>query len=153
MLVLTFALGYIFIRMKLPESDNRVIFEIPLLHFQVKPVHLLYFLIAIVCFLALIIVTSLVSINKVQIDITTDTIIFTSLFTKQTVAVDEIKGYFDTVHKNQFKVFYGLLLELRGNKTIQVTGQNVGSLSAFKDYLDKRNISCSGQRKMKFPFN
>jgi hypothetical protein len=153
-LVVTFFLAYLFINFGLKEPNTgHVIFQIKALHFHLKVIHFLYFLIAVIGFLALIIVASLLSINKVQIDTTADTIIFSGLLTKRTVAINDISEYFETVHRNRFKVFYGLLLKINGDRTIQVAGQNVKSLSHLKDYLNDRKINCVGQKKMRFPFN
>ena len=64
-----------------------------------------------------------------------------------------IKEYVDTVHQNGFKSWQGLLIKTSDNKLIQVAGQNIKSLSDLKDYLNGKNIFCTGQKKMKFPFN
>jgi hypothetical protein len=153
-LVVTFFLGYLFINFGLKEPNNgHVIFRITAIHFEFKTVYLIYFLIVIIGFLALTIIDSLLSINKVQIDTTLDSITFVRLFSKQTIAIADINEYFETFHKNAFKGWYGLLIKTNDNRTIQVAGQNIKSLSDLKDYLNDKKIFYAGQKKMKFPFN
>jgi len=153
-LVVTFFLGYIFVKLGLQESNNgHVVFRITAIHFEFKTIYIMYFLILIVCFLALTIIVSLISINKVQVDTAIDSITFVSLFKKQTIDTADIIEYFETVHRNPYKVWYGLLIKTKDNTTIQVAGQNINSLSELKDYLEERKISYAGQKKMKFPYN
>jgi hypothetical protein len=153
-LVVTFFLAYLFINfgLKEPKMDN-VVFQITAIHFEFKAIYVMYFLIIIICFLALTIIDSLLSINKVQVDTTLDSITFIRLFSKQTIATTDINEYFETVHRNAFKSWTGLLIKTNNNKTIQVAGQNVKSLSDLKDYLNERKIFYAGQKKMNFPFN
>ena len=113
----------------------------------------MYFFIVIIGFLALTIISSLLSINKVFLDTTNSTITFIRLFSKQIISTIDIEEYFDTVHQNAFKSWQGLLIKTSRNKYIQVAGQNVKSLSDLKDYLSNQKIFCAGQKKMKFPFN
>ncbi|HEY1872416.1 MAG TPA: hypothetical protein VGG71_15235, partial [Chitinophagaceae bacterium] len=115
-------------------------------------IYIMYFLIAIIGFLAFTIIASLLSINKIHVDTSINTITFVGLLRKKTIATNDIHEYFETVHRNAFKSFYGLLLKQKDNGTIQVTGQNIKSLSDLRDYLDTRKIKYSGQTKMKFPF-
>ena len=153
-LVGTFYLGYLFINFGLKEPNNgHVVFRITAIHFEFKAIYLMYFLILTIGFLALTIIDSLLSINKVQVDTTLDSITFVRLFGKQTIATADIDEYFETLHKNAFKGWTGLLIKTKDNKTIQVAGQNIKSLSDLKDYLSERKIFCAGQKKMKFPFN
>jgi hypothetical protein len=153
-LVVTFLLEYLFINFGLKEPNNgHVIFKISAIHFEFKAIHLMYFLITTIGFLALTIISSLLSINKIQVDTISDTITFTGLLNKRTIKTNDISEYFETIHRNRFKVFYGLLLKLKDNKTIQVSGQNIKLLPDLKDYLNNKKISCVGQKKMKFPFN
>jgi hypothetical protein len=154
MLSVTFFVGYLFINFGLKEPNNgHVIFKITAIHFEFKAAYIMYLLIIIIGFLALIILTSVLSINKVLVDTTNNTITFVALFSKQTIATIDIKEYFDTVHRNAFKSWQGLLIRTRDNKSIQVAGQNIKSLSDLKDYLNGKKIFCAGQKKMKFPFN
>ncbi len=153
-LVGTFFLGYLFINFGLKDPNNgQVVFRITVIHFEFKAVYVMYILIVIIIFLALTIIDSLLSINKVQIDTTLDSITFVRLFGKQTIATADINEYFETLHKNAFKGWVGLLIKTNNNKPIQVAGQNVKSLSDLKNYLNNRKIFYAGQKKMRFPFN
>jgi len=153
-LVGTFFIGYLFINFGLKEPNNgHVIFKITAIHFEFKVVYIMYLLIAIIGFLALTILSSLLTVNKVVVDMTSNTMTFIRLFSKQTIAAIDIKEYFDTVHRNAFKSWQGLLIKTSDNKSIQVAGQNIKSISDLKDYLNDKKISCAGQKKMKFPFN
>jgi len=151
--LLTLILIYLFINFGLKEPNNKhVIFKIPLLHFEFKVFYVLYFIIATVLFLAVTIVVSLLSIKKVEVNTFQDSITFTSLLKKETIAINNIADYFETNKGNGYKVFYGLLLRLKDARTIQLAGQNINCLTDLKQYLDEKNITCLGQRKMKFPF-
>jgi hypothetical protein len=152
-LIVTFLLGYLLINFGLKDPNvQKVIFKIREIHFEFKALYLMYLLITTVGFLALTIVASLLSINKIQIDTSTGTLIFSSILAKRTVDTREIDEYFETIKTNPYKTFHGLLINVKGNKTIQVAGQNVKSLSDLKDYLANRKVHCGGTRKMKFPF-
>lgn len=140
-LVLTFLLEYGFINFELRDPNIG------------DSIYLMYFLILLIGYLSLIIIVSLLSINKVQIDTTANSITFVSLFSKKTIATVDIDQYLDAIHSNPFKTFYGLLIKTNNNKTIQVAGQNIKSLSELKNYLNERKISYAGQKKMRFPFN
>ena len=113
----------------------------------------MYFFIALIGFLAFSFILSLLSIIKVEVDTTAGSITFIGLLSKKTIATADIKEYLETVHKNPFKAWYGLLIKTHDNQTIQLAGQNIESLSELKDYLTDKKISYAGQRKMKFPFN
>jgi len=153
-LALTICIGYFFINFGLKEPNNgHVIFQITAIHFEFKAIYLMYFLILTNGFLALTIVNSLLSFNKVQVNTTLNSITFVRLFGKQIIATADITEYFETVHRNAFKGWTGLLIKTNDNKTIQVAGQNIKSLSDLKDYLNERKIFYAGQKKMKFPFN
>jgi len=153
-LVVTFFLGYLLINFGLKEPNNgHVVFRITAIHFEFKAIYFIYFLIVTIGFLALTIIDSLLSINKVQVDTTLNSITFVRLLGKQTIATADINEYFEIVHKNAFKGWTGLLIKTNDNKTIQVAGQNIKSLSDLKDYLTERKIFYAGQKKMKFPFN
>ncbi len=99
------------------------------------------------------IINSLLSINKVQVDTTINSITFIKLFGKLTIATIDISEYSETVHNNGLKSWIGLLIKTNDNKTIQVAGQNIKFLSDLKDYLNDRKVFYAGQKKMKFPFN
>jgi len=153
-LIVTFFLGYLFINFGLKEPNNgSVIFKISAINFEFKIIHIVYFLITITGFLTFTIIVSLLSFNRIQIDTTSGTITFTGLVSRKIISIRDISEYFETTHRNRFKMFRGLLLKLRDKKTIQVAGQNIESLSDLKNYLDERGINCVGQKKMKFPFN
>lgn len=153
-LAVIFCMGYLFINFGLKEPNNgHVIFKITAIHFEFKAAYIMYLLILIIGFLALTILSSLLTINKVLVDTTNNTITFIGLFSKQTIATIDIKEYFDTVHQNAFKSWKGLLIKTSDNKSVQVAGQNINSLSDLKDYLNDKKIFCAGQKKMKFPFN
>jgi hypothetical protein len=151
---ITFFLAYLFVHFGLNDPKNEhVIFRITAFHFEFKVLYIMYFLITAIGFLALTIITSLLSIYKIQIDTTTDKIIFIRFLGKKTIQSQEIAEYFKTLHRNALKEFHGLLLKLKDGDAIQVAGQNINSLSDFEDYLIKKQINCIGQKKMKFPFN
>jgi hypothetical protein len=153
-LIVTFFLGYLFINFGLKEPNNgNVIFKISAIDFEFKIIHIVYFLITITGFLTFTIIVSLLSFNRIQVDTTSGTITFTGLVSRKIISLGDISEYFETTHRNRFKMFRGLLLKLRDKKTIQVAGQNIESLSDLKNYLDERGINCVGQKKMKFPFN
>lgn len=153
-LVVTFFLEYLFINFGLKEPNNGyVVFRITQIHLEIKAIYIMYFLIIIICFLALTIINSLLSINKVQVDTTINSITFIKLFGKLTIATIDISEYSETVHNNGLKSWIGLLIKTNDNKTIQVAGQNIKFLSDLKDYLNDRKVFYAGQKKMKFPFN
>ena len=153
-LIVIFWMEYLFINFGLKEPNNGdVIFRISAIHFEFKVVYILYFLITIIGYLGLTIIGSLLSFNKVQVDTANGSITFVGLFNKRTISTIDITEYFETIHRNAFKVWYGLLIKTNDNKTTQVAGQNIKSLSDLKNYLDDRKISNAGQKKMKFPFN
>jgi hypothetical protein len=153
-LIVTFWMEYLFINFRLKEPTNgHVIFRIPAIHFEFKAIYIIYFLIAIIGYLALTIIGSLLSFNKVHVDPANSSITFVGLFSKRTIATVNITEYFETIHRNAFKVWYGLLIKTNDNRTTQVAGQNIKSLSDLKDFLDDRKIPKAGQKKMKFPFN
>jgi hypothetical protein len=153
-LILTFFLGYLFINFGLKEPNmEKTIFRIKEINFEFKAAYLMYLLIGTVGFLALTIIVSLLGINKIQVDTFLNTVTFISLFSKTTININEIDEYFNTIKKNPYKVFYGLLLKLKDKRPIQLAGQNIKSLSDFRNYLTDRKINYAGQRKMKFPFN
>jgi len=113
-------------------------------------IYLLYFVMISIGFLIFTLTYSLLCINKVQIDTTLESITFIRPFNKQTILTIDISEYFETSHKFRWN---GLLIITTDNKTIQVVGQNIKSLSIFKNYLDERNIFNAGQKQMKYPFN
>lgn len=150
----TFFIGFLLVNFGLKDTSNEhIIFQITAIGFKFKATYLLYFVIAVMGFLAFTIIASLLSINKVQIDRTIDSITFTGLISKYSIASSDISEYFETFHRNAFKGWEGLLIKTTDKKTIQVTGQNIQSLSDLKDYLNEKKIFYSGQKKMKFPFN
>ena len=153
-LVVTLFAGYIFVNFGLKDPHSgHVIFQITAIHFVFKVIYIMYLLIAIIGFLTLTIISSLLAINKVQVDTIRNTITFIGPFSKQTIATIHIKEYFETVHINTFKTWLGLLIKTGDNKSIQVAGQNIKSLSDLKNYLNANNIFYAGQKKMRFPFN
>jgi hypothetical protein len=153
-LVVTFWMEYLFINLGLKEPNNgHVIFRISAIHFEFKAIYIIYFLITIIGCLVLTIIGSLLSFNKVQIDKANGSITFVKLFNKRTIATVDITEYFETIHRNAFREWYGLLIKTNDNRTTQVAGQNIKSLSDLKEYLDVSKISNAGQKKMKFPFN
>ena len=148
MLGIAILMIFLFINYGLKEPDNeQVIF------WKIKVVYILYFVIAVFAFLTLTISISLLNIIKVQADNNTQAITFIYLLYKKTISTNDINNYFVTLHRNRSKVFYGLLLNLKDNKKIQLTDQNIKSLSKFKEYLIDKHIPYLGERKMKFPFN
>jgi hypothetical protein len=143
---------YIFMKLALKDFNNgRIIFSIGT--FDFKPFYLLCFIVLVICYLAVTIAASLLSINRVKVDTNTNTLTFIGLFSTKTIVSSDIKEYFETTHRNSFKSFHGLLLKLNDNRRIQIAGQNVGALSDLKDYLNNKRIICGGQTRMKFPFN
>jgi len=136
------------INLALQEPNiNHIIF------WKIKSVHLFYiFVLAVLCFLLLILV-SISGIIKIQVDTISKTITLISFFNKRKIETKDIETYFWTSHKNAYKVFNGILLILKNGKSVQLAGQNLKSISVFRDYLDSQNIPCSGERRMKFPFN
>ena len=104
-------------------------------------------------FLGYTIVYMLLGINTIKVDTNLNRITFVSLFSKQTIATEDINEYYETNLKAKFRTWNGLLIKTYDNKTIQVTAQNISSLSGFKNYLNERKIHCAGKGKMRFPFN
>jgi hypothetical protein len=153
-LVVTFLIEYILVKFGLKDpKGEQTVFQITAIHLEFKVINLLYLLIAIMGFLSFTIVSSLLSINKIRVDTSGNTITFVGPFNRQTIATIDIKEYFETVHTNAFKSWHGLLIKTCDNKTIQVAGQNIKSVLELKNYLDDRNIFYAGIRKMSFPFN
>jgi hypothetical protein len=147
-LVVTFSMCYFFINFGLKDANNgHVIFEISAIHFVFKVVYLTYLLIGTIAFLALTIITSLLGINKIQVNTLSDTITFVGLLAKKTITINDISEYLETIHRNPFKAFYGLLIKLKDDTTIQVAGQNIKSLSEFKQYLNDKKVNCVGQKE------
>lgn len=154
LLFILFFIEYLFFNLglKVPGIE-KAMFRINAIHLEFKLIYFMYCLILMVFFFALTIVSSLLAINKIEVDTNTDSITFIRLFSKQALSTSDISKYFDTVHKNNFRSWTGILIKTNDNKTIQVTGQNIKSLSDLKNYLSERKIFCGGQRKMIFPFN
>lgn len=153
-LLLTFFLFYLFLNfgVKDPKGEH-IVFAITLLHFEFRVKYIMYFLVCAVAYLAVLLVVSLLGVNKVQVDTVNDTIKLSSLFTSKTFPTAEISEYSQTIHRNTAKAFFGLLLKFSDGKKIQVVGQNVQRISDLKDYLIERRVPQGIGQKMKFPFN
>jgi hypothetical protein len=152
-LLLTFILIYIFTNIGLKDHNMaHIIFKIPPLHFKFKVLYIMYFLIAVVIFLAVTIATSLLNINRVEVDMSTGNIRLFSPFKQKTIQINEVTNYFETIHKNAYKEWHGLLIKLKDDTTIQLTGQNINRIGDFKKYLTQKDIVCVGRTRMKFPF-
>ena len=147
-IVLVTGLGYIFFRHALSDNNAQHI-----IFLRIKVIHIAYLFVTVLSFIAMILVASIFSIVKVNIDITLDEITFRSFLNKRTISVTDITTYFKTTHRNQFKEWQGIILETKNNGTIQLAGQNLKSLRDFEKYLIDKSIPCSGERRMKFPFN
>jgi hypothetical protein len=124
-----------------------------IIFWKIKKIHIIYFLILAMAFYIVMVLISIMGIIKVRVDTISDTISLISIFSKKTIRIKEIENYFWTTHKNSIKVFNGILLTLRQGKTIQLTGQNIKSISDFRDFLDDKKVAYAGEKKMKFPFN
>ena len=124
-----------------------------IIFWKIKKIHIIYLLILAMSFYIVMVLISIMGIIKVRIDTISDTITLISIFSKKTIRIKEIENYFWTTHKNSIKVFNGILLTLRHGKTIQLTGQNIKSISDFRVFLDDKKVAYAGEKKMKFPFN
>ena len=93
------------------------------------------------------------SVLKVEAQTTSGEISLISIIKKETISIHDIKNYFDTIHRNNYKDWQGIILNLNSEKTIQIAGQNVDGVLDFKEYLVEKSIPCLGTRKMNFPFN
>ncbi|WP_205573383.1 hypothetical protein, partial [Flavisolibacter nicotianae] len=152
--LLTLFLFYLFFHFGLSDpKSERVVFTVKAIDFQFRGKYMLYLLLGIVVYLAVLLIVSLLSINRVCVDITDGAITFYGLFTERTIATTDIASYSETVHRNVAKVFYGLLINLNDGKTVQVAEQNVQNVSDLKAYLNETGIPYNGQQKMKYPFN
>ena len=137
-----------FIKLGLQQFNNgQIIF------WKVKLIHLFYLIIIGLSFYLFIVIISVLSILKVEIDYTSNTITFISLLNRKTISVKEIDKYYTTIHKNQYKEWNGILLNLKQGKSIQLAGQNLNSIGEFQKYLEDNLITCQGVKKMRFPFN
>jgi len=119
----------------------------------IKAGYILYFLIALLAFALILIAFSFLGIIKVTVDKSSGTITLFSVIRKTTITTNDIDHYFITKNRTRFKVFEGLILKLKTENKIQLAGQNLLSISDFKDYLVDKKIPCKGERKMIFPFN
>jgi hypothetical protein len=134
-------------------NDEHILFSITTLHFKFKRIFILYFQILALLIVFLWVLFSLASIYKVKVDTNLYKITFFSLFIKQTIRVEDISEYKETYKRAKLRNWKGLLIKTNDGKIIQVTDQNIISLSDFKNYLDEKKIYCAGQTKMIFPFN
>jgi hypothetical protein len=146
--VLVTGIGYVFLMHALSDNNAQHI-----IFLRIKEIHIAYLFVAVLSFIAMILIASIFSIVKVNVDITVDEITLITFLSKRTLAVSDITTYFKATHRNQFKEWQGIILETKNNGTIQLAGQNLKSLRDFEKYLIDKGISCSGQRRMKFPFN
>jgi hypothetical protein len=138
---------YVFIRISREQPNiNHIVF------WEFRVVHLIYFIVLMFVFLIVLILCSLFSVIKVQIDKTADTITLISLLNSRTIALSNVENYFVTIHRNAFKKWKGLLLQCTDGNTIQLAGQNLKSIGALEQYLVDKGVDCLGDRKMKFPF-
>ena len=125
-LAVLFFLEFLLINYGLKQTSNEhVTSRIPSIHFEYKAIYPMYFFIALIGFLAFSFILSLLSIIKVEVDTTAGSITFIGLLNKQTIATADIKEYLETVHKNPFKAWYGLLIKTHDNKTIKLAGQMI----------------------------
>ncbi|RTL59326.1 MAG: hypothetical protein EKK37_13600 [Sphingobacteriales bacterium] len=138
--------------LKDPYNEN-ILFTIEPIHFIFKAAYLLYLFTALISFLMIKVLSTLLSINKILIDTNDDSITFFKPFSKKTIKANEINEYYQTTHRNNLKTWQGLIMKTNDNIEIQVAGQNIKSLIILKDYLDNKKILSSGNKKMKFPFN
>jgi len=146
-LCLILLIGYLIIKYGLHDPANSRH------NSKLKPVYFLYFLIAGLLFIVTILTISLLGIIKVTVDKSVGTITLSSIIRKTTIVTDDIDYYFVTKHIGKHKDFEGLILNLKTNNKIQLVGQNLLSISDFKDYLVDKNIMFKGEHEMMFPFN
>ena len=78
---------------------------------------------------------------------------FDGLLRSRTIQADQIVNYIDTIHRNGYKEWPGLILNLKDQSTINIVGQNVEDIPSFKEYLDEIGINRASTKNMKFPFN
>src|SRR5689334_4498856 len=84
--VLTLLLVYILATIGLKEPDMKdVIFRISQLHFKFKVLYLMYFLIAVFIYLAVMIAASLLCVYRIEVDKENGTLIFTGLLKKRAI--------------------------------------------------------------------
>jgi hypothetical protein len=131
---------------KEPNNDH-------ILFWKFKVIHLLYFMIAVVLFYMYMQLLGFLSVIKVEAQITSGEITLISIIKRETISIHDIKNYFDTIHRNGFKKWEGIILILHSKKNIQIAGQNILGVPEFKKYLVEKEIPCLGTRNMKFPFN
>jgi len=148
LLILALLIGYvIFVYGRYDPANEKVIW------WKLRVIHIFYAMLWAVLFLIATIISSFLGIAKVEVDKTSGTINFKGLLFDKSISTSEIDHYFETIHRNQFKTFEGILLILKNNKTIQLAGQNLKSIAELREYLIETGVPASGLRKMKFPFN
>ncbi len=128
-------------------NNNHVLF------WKFKVIHLLYFMIAAMLFYMFMLLLGFLSVIRVEAQIISGEITLISIIKRETISIHDIKNYFDTIHRNGFKDWQGIILYLNSEKIIQIAGQNVDGIPDLKNYLAEKGVPCSGTRKMKFPFN
>lgn len=128
-------------------NNNRVLF------WKFKVIHILYFMIAAIIYFMYMFLLGFLAVIKVEIQIISDEITLISIIKRETISIHDINNYYDTIHRNGYKEWQGIILNLNSKKIIQIAGQNVDGVPNFKKYLVEKAIPCTGTRKMKFPFN
>ena len=132
---------FLFIHFGLPQSNA-------------KQIPILYFLIILMAFLFSGMFISLLGIIKVEIDNLTGEIIYSSFISKKSISKNEISGYYTTYSnaKHGRKIFYGIVLKLTNNKTIELNEYNLKTITGLQQYLINNKIELLGNKHSYFPF-
>lgn len=123
------------------------------LFWKFKVIHLLYLMIAAFLFYMFMLLLGFLSVIKVVTQTTSGEITLISIIKRETISIHDIKNYSDTIHRNGYKKWQGIILNLNSEKIIQIAGQNVDGVPDLKKYLIEKAVTCLGVRKMRFPFN
>lgn len=112
----------------------------------------LYILILIFLFLLVVLIISLCGIINVQLDKIQGTIMVDRFFSKQTISVNEIIGYYNSYAIDKFKTFNGILILLNNHSSFELNEYNLKSVVDIEKYLIEIKVECLGKKKFWFPF-
>ena len=111
-------------------------------------------MILLIVFLFSVTLISLLGIIKVEIDNFTGEIIYNTFISKKSIYKNEISGYYTTYSyaKHGRKIFYGIVLKLTNNNTIELNEYNLKTILELQQYLINNKIELLGNKHSYFPF-
>ncbi|HEY1870558.1 MAG TPA: hypothetical protein VGG71_05830 [Chitinophagaceae bacterium] len=113
-----------------------------------KNIGILFFLVCMLTYVFLGIVSSFFQVLKVRVNKLSGEIILSRLFSTLTIYKDEITGYYTTVYKGSTaKPWRGLLVKTANRKSFRLTGQNLKSIEELKIFFEQENLKYLGEKK------